>query len=273
MATSQRENPRRQSRIAREAARLLRGGEQPDLSAALQKAARRVCRARPRIGEIPDPRAVVAELTRLDDQAERFDADAARADAARADAARADGHDDDRFAAYRTLLDDLADVTLGSPRHPEGDCLTHSLQAYVFATRETAWDEEFLLAALLHDVGKAIHYRDPLPATLEALDGLVTARTRWFVEHLEEGRRWIGGKLSPRAWRRLAAHPDGEALKALARCDAAAVRRAMRVPQLDEALEQLRALSDWTGDWDEPTDGPTAEEESLWRTDDRCGWG
>ncbi|QDT15419.1 hypothetical protein [Alienimonas californiensis] len=263
MATARQENQRRQSRIAREAARLLRGGEQPDLSAALQKAARRVCRARPRIGEIPDPREVTAELARLEyqDEQEGWAAD---------DDAPAAGHDDDRFAAYRALLDDLADVKLGSPRHPEGDCLTHSLQAYAFATRETAWDEEFLLAALLHDVGKAIHYRDPVPATLEALDGLVTERTRWFVERLEEGGRWIEGKLSPRAWRRLAAHPDGEALKALARCDAAAVRRAMRVPQLDEALAEIRALSDWTGDWQETDDAP---DEILWTADDRCGWG
>ena len=183
--------------------------------------------------------------------------------------------DDDRFAAYRALLDDLADVRLDSPKHPEGDCLTHSLQVYVFATRETAWDEEFLLAALLHDVGKALHYRDPVPATLEALDGLVTDRTRWFVERLEEGRRWIGGALSPRAWRRLAAHPDGESLKALARCDAAGVRRAMRVPQLDEALEDLRALSDWTGGWEDPelAEEDASADESLWSTDDRCGWG
>ncbi|MFH5805413.1 hypothetical protein ACG2DA_15295, partial [Alienimonas sp. DA493] len=265
MATSRRENPRRQSRIAREAARMLREGEQPDLPAAVQKAARRVCRARPRIGEIPDPREVTAELARLAYRDELADDEPAERDDAPPPTVE---YDDDRFVAYRALLDDLADVKLGSPRRPEGDCLTHSLQAYVFATRETAWDEEFLLAALLHDVGKAIHYRDPVPATLEALDGLVTERTRWFVERLEEGRRWIGGALSPRALRRLTAHPDGEALKALARCDAAAVRRAMRVPQLDEALAQLRALSDWTGGWEDPEEDA---DDTLWATDDRCG--
>lgn len=267
---SRHDNPRRQGRIAREAARLLREGRQPTLSDAVQKAARRICGARPRIGEIPDPREVAAELARLDHQAEFPEA---------TEPVGATARDDDRFAAYRTLLDDLADVKLGSPQRPGGDALTHSLQAYTFAAHETAWDEEFLLAALLHDVGRAIYFRDPVPATLEALDGLVTDRTRWFIEQLAEGRRWIGGKLSPRAWRRLAAHPDGEMLKALARCDAAAVRRAMRVPQLDEALDQIRALSDWTGDWDAPVDGNAPddrsrpEEDSLWATDDRCGWG
>ena len=269
MANPRRDNPRRQSRIAREAARLLRAGEQPDPSAAVQKAARRVCRARPRVGEIPDPREVAVELALLEYRDERQELRAGDDPPTTADGAAAD---DDRFAAYRTLLDDLADVRLDSPKHPEGDCLTHSLQVYTFAGRETAWDEEFLTAALLHDVGKAVHYRDPVPATLEALDGLVTDRTRWFVEHLEEGRRWIGGALSPRAWRRLAAHPDGEQLKALARCDAAGVRRAMRVPQLDEALEQLRALSDWTGGWEEE-EADESPDDSTWAADDRCGWG
>ena len=262
MATRQPENRRRQGRIAREAARLLREGEQPDLPAAVQKAARRVCRAKPRRGEIPDSREITAELARLAYQYEGSDLLERDGGAVGSGGEEFEGErpdEDARFAAYRGLLDDLADVRLGSPRRPRGDCLTHSLQVYVFASRETAWDEEFLTAALLHDVGKAIHYRDPVPATLEALDGLVTERTRWFVERLEEGRRWIGGALSPRARRRLQAHPDGEALKTLARCDAAGVRRAMRVPQLDEALGELRALAAWTGDWDVPEEADPRE--------------
>ena len=273
MANRTRENPRRQGRIVREAARMLRELEQPDPAAALAKAARRVCRARPRAHEAPDPRELTAELDRLawrDVTLESSERDGGPVGLGGGQETRAG--DEARFAAYRGLLDDLADVKLGSPRHPEGDCLTHSLQVYVFASRQTAWDEEFLLAALLHDVGKAIHYRDPVPAALEALDGLITDRTRWLIERQGEGRRWVGGDLSPRALRRLSAHPDGEALKALARCDRAGVRRAMRVPQLDEALDDLRALSAWTGGWEEeeePPGEPTADRAA----DDRCGWG
>ena len=261
------ENPRRQGRIVREAARLLRAGQQPDLPAAVRKAARRVCRARPRIGEIPDPREVAAELERLAYRDERE-----RDGPPQADGSPSNPDDDARFAVYRALLDDLADVKQGSPRHPEGDCLTHSLQVYSFALAGVAWDEEFLLAALLHDVGKAIYYRDPVPAGLEALDGWVTERTRWFVERQSEGRRWVGGDLSPRALRRLTAHPDGELLKTLARCDAAGTRRAMRVPQLDEALGQIRALSDWAGGWEDP-DEPNDAGDSAWCRDADGGWG
>ena len=249
----------RTSRVVREAARMLRDLEQTDDRAALAKAARRVHRRRVGRRELPDPRELRSELDRL-----------AHADEARdllppplAAAGEDDGEDahctaaadDARFATYRQLLSDLADVHQGRARHPEGDCLTHSLQVYVFAQGHTSWDEEFLLAALLHDVGKAAHYRDPVPATLELLDGLITDRTRWLIEHQSEGRRWVGGVLSPRALRRLSAHPDGEDLKALARCDRAGTRRAMRVPRLDEALAEVRALSEWAGSWDDNFEG------------------
>ena len=266
------QNPRRQGRIVREAARLLRSGQQPDLPAAVRKAARRVCRARPRIGEIPDPREVAAELERLAYRDEREHDDGDDGVVGLGGERRGNPDDDARFAVYRALLDDLADVKTDSPRHPEGDCLTHSLQVYSFALASVAWDEEFLLAALLHDVGKAIYYRDPVPAGLEALDGWVTDRTRWFVELQSEGRRWVGGDLSPRALRRLTAHPDGELLKTLARCDAAGTRRAMRVPQLDEALGQIRALSDWAGGWEDP-DEPDDAGDSAWGRDADGGWG
>ena len=228
---------------------MIREYEQPDVPAALAKAARRIHRRRPWRDEVPDPREVCVELDRLAYLDARDDGVVGLGGESSASEDDAAGDDDARFAAYRVLLDDLADVHQGRDRHPEGDCLTHSLQVYVFARGETAWDEEFLLAALLHDVGKAIHYRDPIPAALEALDGLITDRTAWFVRHQSEGRRWVGGDLSPRALRRYSAHPDGELLKTLARCDAAGTRRAMRVPQLDEALEELRALSDYAGTW------------------------
>ena len=61
----------------------------------------------------------------------------------------------------------------GSPEyHPEGDVLYHSLQVFELARDRRPYDEEFLLAALLHDVGKGLDRADHVEAGLEALDGL-----------------------------------------------------------------------------------------------------
>ena len=80
------------------------------------------------------------------------------------------------------LLVPLETVKQNSKFHPEGDALYHSLQ--VFDLRdELPYDEEFQLAALLHDVGKAIDPRDHVTAALQALHGFITPRTEWLIEH------------------------------------------------------------------------------------------
>ena len=235
----------RRDRITRTAARLLRDYEVPDLAEARTRAAKRVTRARPRRGELPGDREILAELERLawrDEREEAGERTGSPGDA---------GLDaDDGLAACRPLLADLADVQQGRARHPEGDALTHSLQAYVLARTADPWDEELQTAALLHDVGKGIDYRDPVPAALEALDGLVGGRVLWLIEHQSEGRRWVGGDLGLRARRRLNDHPDGDALRTLARCDLGGTRRSMAVPELDAALDELRALAALTGGWE-----------------------
>ena len=67
--------------------------------------------------------------------------------------------------------------------HPEGDVLYHSLQVFELARDELPYDEEFLLAALLHDVGKAIDPADHVQAALDALGETVTERTAWLIRH------------------------------------------------------------------------------------------
>ena len=66
----------------------------------------------------------------------------------------------DRFELYRMLLRPLEGVKQSPKYHPEGDALYHSLQVFELARDERGYDEEFLLAALLHDVGKAIDPSD-----------------------------------------------------------------------------------------------------------------
>ena len=67
----------------------------------------------------------------------------------------------DRFQIYEMLLLPLENVKENPEYHPEGDALYHSLQVFELARAELPYDEEFLLAALLHDVGKAIDRQRP----------------------------------------------------------------------------------------------------------------
>ena len=79
----------------------------------------------------------------------------------------------DCWQMYRMLLLPLEQVH-GSPvYHPEGDVLYHSLQVFELARDHRPYDEEFLLAALLHDVGKGLdrsnHVEVSAAPALEAL--------------------------------------------------------------------------------------------------------
>jgi hypothetical protein len=154
----------------------------------------------------------------------------------------------DRFQIYEMLLLPLENVKESPKYHPEGDALYHSLQVFDLARDELPYDEEFLLAALLHDVGKAIDRHDHVNAGLEALGDQITPRTAWFIEHHMEGQELLDGTLGARARRRLEASEDFEALKLLARCDRNGRQRGADAPELDEAIEFLRELAATCGE-------------------------
>ena len=105
----------------------------------------------------------------------------------------------DRFQVYESLLLPLEQVKQDRRYHPEEDALYHSLQVFEFARNALPYDEEFLLAALLHDVGKAIDPADHVAAGLEALEGFITARTAWLIRHHMEAQWMHEGKLGVRA--------------------------------------------------------------------------
>ncbi len=149
----------------------------------------------------------------------------------------------DRFQIYQMLLLPLEQVKQSRKYHPEGDALYHSLQVFDLASHELPYDEEFLLAALLHDVGKAIDPHDHVAAGLEALEGFVTERTAWMIEHHMEAQAALDGTLGQRARRRLEESEDFEELLLLARCDRHGRVAGVAAPELDEALEYLRELS------------------------------
>ncbi len=89
----------------------------------------------------------------------------------------------DPYLLYRMLLEPLEGVKQSPKHHPEGDALYHSLQVFELARETCPYDEELLLAALLHDVGKAIDPSDHVAAALQALEGSITERTEWLIAH------------------------------------------------------------------------------------------
>lgn len=154
----------------------------------------------------------------------------------------------DRFEVYEALLLPLETVKEDPALHPEGDVLYHSLQVFELARNQRPYDEEFLLAALLHDVGKGIDPKDHVAAALEALEGFITPRTAWLIEHHTRAHSLREGTLGVRSRRRLEASEDFEELMLLARCDSRGRAVGMDVPDVDEALAYLRELAESCGE-------------------------
>jgi predicted nucleotidyltransferase len=148
----------------------------------------------------------------------------------------------DRFQYFESLLLPLEKVEQSRKYHPEGDALYHSLQVFDLARDELPYDQEFLEAALLHDVGKAIDSGDHVAAGLEALGDFISQRTVWLIEHHMLGQALLEGGLGARARRRLQQNESYEELLMLARCDRDGRQPGATAPDLDEALDYLRDL-------------------------------
>ncbi|MDA8743335.1 HD domain-containing protein [Rubripirellula amarantea] len=153
----------------------------------------------------------------------------------------------DRFAVFQALLVPLENVIQNLKYHPEGDALFHSLQVFEHARDAMPYDEEFLLAALLHDVGKAIDPRDHVASGLEALDGFMSERTAWLIEHHMESHAIADRTIGARRRRRLAENRWFDDLILLGECD-----RAGRVPgaltcELEESLDYIENIEQMFG--------------------------
>jgi predicted nucleotidyltransferase len=148
----------------------------------------------------------------------------------------------DRYELYRLLLQPLEGVKQNPKYHPEGDALYHSLQVFELACDERGYDEEFLLAALLHDVGKAIDPGDHVVAGLLALEGTITERTENLIALHMDAHAYRERKIGGRAGERLRSSEDFEDVMLLNELD-----RRGRVPgafvrEVKEALDFIRAL-------------------------------
>lgn len=150
----------------------------------------------------------------------------------------------DRFELYRMLLSPLEEVKQDPRRHPEGDALYHSIQVFELARNERPWDEEFLLAALLHDVGKAIDPADHTAAGLQALEGAITDRTQWLIDHHMDALAYKDRSLSKEERTALEDSEYFEDLMLLRDCDDRGREVGVETGTLEETLAYLRSLAD-----------------------------
>lgn len=150
----------------------------------------------------------------------------------------------DRFELYRMLLFPLEQVKQDPRWHPEGDALYHSLQVFDRARDERPWDEEFLLAALLHDVGKAIDPADHTAAGLAALEGAITPRTQWLIAAHMNALAYRNGTLGSEGRRELEASEYFEDLMLLRECDDRGREVGIESATVEEALGYIRSLAD-----------------------------
>ncbi len=148
----------------------------------------------------------------------------------------------DRFQVYQSLLLPLENVKQNLKYHPEGDALYHSLHVFDLARDALPYDEDFLLAALLHDVGKGIDPYDHVGAGLEALEEVISDRTRWLIEHHMLAHQIAELTIGQRAHRRLRESEHYDDLVLLGQCDRGGRRPGVAASELDEALDYLRDL-------------------------------
>jgi len=117
------------------------------------------------------------------------------------------------------------------------------LQVFELARDARPYDEEFLLAALLHDIGKGIDPHDHVMAGLSALDGLITERTRFLIEHHMDALAYKAGTLGARKRQLLQASEHFEDLMLLRELDTQGRVQGAVVGTVDEALDYLKELA------------------------------
>jgi hypothetical protein len=242
--------------IATEAARLILRRKVVEYHAARQRASRWISKRKLSHEEMPSNSEIQAKVEELaclfadeqltalreasPDEPTDFDVEP------EAEAPAEEGYHPDTLPLLGILMNRLDGLRLDPKEHAEGDALYHSLQVFELGLAERPWDEEFLLACLIHDVGLAIDRRKPIDAALNAVGRLVTQRTRFFIEHLPEGVAYLRSGQVSRTLRRSDHFDD---LIDLARLDLAGRVAGAEVGTLDEALDYLSGLENaWDGE-------------------------
>lgn len=209
-------------------------GKQDDFLSARRQAARWLIKGRVPVDELPTIAEIQREiyaLARMDRLAQQTESISPEDDI--------EFSEEERFAALRLLLEPLGRFRMDPLIHPEGDALYHSLQVFEQGRMARPFDEEFLLACLLHDVGLGVDPRHAVAAALQVLDGLVTERTLFLIEHRPTATAYLKTGVCPRSLRRSENFDD---LLLLARCNREGCIAGAEVCTLDEALDYLAGL-------------------------------
>ena len=239
-----------------EAARMMYSGGESEYYRAKMKAARRLCRGWVKPSELPSDAEIRDEIQRMVHLFETGQA-MERATIAEYETILRTEYPDtdldselaaeeaaiDQFRVYRSLLVPLATVMQNEQFHPEGDVLYHLLQCYVLAKDELPYDEEFQLAALLHDVGMGLDKHNHVEAGLEALEGHITPRIAWLIGHHMDVHKIRDRTIGHRAHLRLRESPDYDDLLRLGACDRGGRICGAVVPEVEDALDELRELA------------------------------
>ena len=151
------------------------------------------------------------------------------------------------LAQVRSAYKYADEAHLGQMRNNGEPYITHPI-AVAAQCAEWKLDAQALMAALLHDVGKAIDPRDHVAAGLEALDGFITERTSWLIEHHMEAHGILDQTIGARAKRRLQQSESYEELLLLSRCDRQGRQCGVETSELDEALDYIRELATMFGE-------------------------
>jgi predicted HD phosphohydrolase len=141
------------------------------------------------------------------------------------------------------ILENCRGVEQMDEHHPEGDVFTHSLQCYWWACRESK-DTDLILAALLHDVGKAVISKGHEKEGLGLLDDLVSAKTLWLIQHHMRFWTYIKGEMRKLGkCLEIANHPWLPELVQLARWDKLARNPKKKVKyDREEIMERLNKI-------------------------------
>ena len=85
------------------------------------------------------------------------------------------------MASLFEMLENCRGARQGSERHPEGDVFVHSLQTMDLGFAESI-DTDQILAAMFHDVDKAVNMLEHVKIACRLLEPYVSHKTHWLIE-------------------------------------------------------------------------------------------